>query len=52
MINKRELAARLKQGECLEEIFDFTDGQECLIYKENLKYPIILFIFLIFILIN
>ena len=33
MINKRELAARLKQGECLEEIFDFTDGQECLIYK-------------------
>lgn len=33
MINKNELKARLKQGEHLEDIFNFTDGQECLIYK-------------------
>lgn len=32
-MNKKELKARLKHGECLEEIFDFTNGQECLIYK-------------------
>lgn len=33
MINKNELNARLKQGELLGDIFNFTDGQECLIYK-------------------
>lgn len=33
MINKNELKARLKQGELLGDIFNFTDGQECLIYK-------------------
>lgn len=33
MMNKKELKAKLEQGEHLEDIFNFTDGQECLIYK-------------------
>ena len=33
MINKNQLKARLEQGERLKDIFNFTDGQECLIYK-------------------
>lgn len=32
-MTKDQLAERLKNGEHLEDIFEFTDGQECLIYK-------------------
>ena len=50
MINKNELKARLKQGEHLEDIFNFTDGQEST--KENLKSLIISSIFQTFISMN
>ena len=46
MINKSELKARLKQGELLGDIFNFTDGQE------NLKSLIISSIFQTFISMN
>ena len=36
-VTKEQLKERLKNGEHLEDIFEFTDGQECLIYKGNFE---------------
>lgn len=34
-MNKQEIVGQLKKGKILSHLFDFTDGQECLIYKGN-----------------
>lgn len=34
-MTKAELKAKLEAGEKLENIFDFIDGQDCLIYKAD-----------------
>lgn len=34
-MNKAELRAKLETGEKLENIFNFADGQDCLIYKAD-----------------
>lgn len=36
-VTKEQLKERLKNGEHLENIFQFTDGQECLIYKGDFE---------------
>lgn len=36
-MTKDQLVERLKNGEHLEDIFEFTDGQECLIYKGDFE---------------
>ena len=37
IMTKDQLKERLKNGEYLEDIFEFTDGQDCLIYKGNFE---------------
>lgn len=34
-MNKQEIIEQLKKGKILSHLFDFTAGQECLIYKGN-----------------
>lgn len=36
-ITKDQLKIKLENGEHLEDIFEFTDGQDCLIYKGNFE---------------
>lgn len=36
-MTKDQLVERLKNGEHLEDIFEFIDGQECLIYKGDFE---------------
>ena len=36
-VTKEQLKERLKNGEHLEDIFEFSDGQECLIYKGDFE---------------
>jgi hypothetical protein len=36
-MNRYEVKEQLLQGKKLQELFDFTDGQECLIYKGNFE---------------
>lgn len=32
-MTKKEVRERIIKGECLSDMFEFTDGQECMIYK-------------------
>ena len=36
-MTKRELKDKLLTGSVLEDLFEFSDGQDCLIYKGNFE---------------
>ena len=36
-MTKKELRDKLNEGSHLEDLFDFSDGQECIIYKGNFE---------------
>jgi hypothetical protein len=36
-MNRYEVKEQLLQGKTLQELFEFTDGQECLIYKGDFE---------------
>lgn len=36
-MTKKELRDKLYEGSHLEDLFDFSDGQECIIYKGNFE---------------
>lgn len=36
-MTKKELRDKLNKGSHLEDLFDFSDGQECIIYKGNFE---------------
>lgn len=36
-MTKKELRDKLYEGSHLENLFDFSDGQECIIYKGNFE---------------